>query len=212
LQAGGPTSILKAVLRAYRVGRNVLAMIGLCWLLVTLTPVTKWYAAELAGTWYEPDGDVLIVLGADTPTGDFIGLASYWRCIYAVRFWRNGNFRSVVISGGAGIADSMKKFVQFEGVPAEKLVVDNRASSTRENALFIAPILARMPGRKVLVTSDFHTYRSVRVFRKLGIDVTPRFFPYAAKRYNTRLERWSVFLDLCLESLKIVGYRVRGWI
>lgn len=187
-------------------------MLGLCWLLVTLTPVTKWYAAALAGAWYDPDGDVLIVLGADTPTDDFIGLASYWRCIYAVRFWRKSNFRSVVISGGMGIGESMKRLLQFEGVPPDQIVVDDRAFSTRENALFTAPLLARMPGRKVLVTSDFHTYRSVRVFRKLGIEVTPRFFPYALKRSNARLDRWPVFLDLCTETVKIVDYRLRGWI
>jgi uncharacterized SAM-binding protein YcdF (DUF218 family) len=198
--------------QAYRVVRNTLALIGLCWVLVTLTPVTRWYASELAGGWSEPDGDVLVLLGADTPTDDFIGLASYWRCVYAVRFWREGKFQAVVITGGAGIANSMKRFLQFEGVPPEKIVVDDRASSTRENALFTGPILARMPGRKVLVTSDFHTYRSVRAFRKVGIEVIPRIFPYAAKRYNTRLDRWSVFQDLCLETVKIVGYRVRGWI
>ena len=98
-------------------------------------------------------------------------------------------FQSMVISGGAGIAESMKNFVQFEGVPPEKIVVDDRASSTRENALFTAPILARMPGRKVLVTSDFHTYRSVRAFRKAGIEVTPRMFPYAARSAIT--DGWS---------------------
>src|SRR6185437_11236450 len=97
--------------QVYRAARNVLALIGLCWVLVTLTPVTRWYAGELAGGWSEPDGDVLVLLGADTPTADFIGLASYWRCVYAVRFWREGKFQAVVITGGAGIANSMKRFL-----------------------------------------------------------------------------------------------------
>jgi uncharacterized SAM-binding protein YcdF (DUF218 family) len=198
--------------RAYRAAKSGLAVIGFCWMLVMFTPVTKWYAAKLAGPWAEPKGDVLIVLGADGPTGDFIGLGTYWRCVYAVRVWREGGFSTMVVSGGAGIAESMRKFVQFEGVPGDRIVVENRSGTTRENALFTAGILARMPGRKVLVTSDMHTYRSVRAFRKAGVEVAPRFFPYVFKLYNSWPARWTVFVELGVETAKIVTYYVRGWI
>ena len=101
-----------------------MAIIGLCLMIVTFTPITKWYAARLSGPWGACKGDVLIVLGAEGPTGDFIGFSTYWRCVYAVRVWPEGGFGTMVVSGGGGIADSMQRFVQFEGVPAEKIVVE----------------------------------------------------------------------------------------
>jgi uncharacterized SAM-binding protein YcdF (DUF218 family) len=176
------------------------------------TPVTKWYTARLAGPWREPKGEILIVLGADPPTADFIGLATYWRCVYAVRVWREGGFRTIVVSGGGNIAGSMRSFLECAGVPGDRIVVEDRSRSTRENAVFTAALLARLPGRKVLVTSDMHTYRSLHAFRKAGVEVSPRFFPYVFKVYNSWPARWTLFVELVVETAKIVGYRVRGWI
>ncbi|HSP69230.1 MAG TPA: YdcF family protein [Bryobacteraceae bacterium] len=198
--------------RLWRILRGCCVAFGLTWVLVTVTPVTKWYGSALAGPWLEPDGDILIVLGADGPIPAAVGLASYWRSVYAVYEWKRGVFRTVVVSGGNGVADSMKDYLTFEGIPADKIVLERRSTSTRENALFTADLLARMPGRKVLLTSDFHSYRSVRAFRKAGVDATPRPFPYAIKRAQSWADRWPVFLELCEETAKIVWYRLRGWI
>jgi len=198
--------------RLYLTVRLGLTLLGLAWVLVTVTPLTRWYAATLAGPWLEPKGDILIVLGADGPTDGFVGPLTYWRSVYAVRVWREGGFRQVVLSGGNGVANSMKDFLQFEGVPGDKILLEPRAMSTRENALYTTEIVSRMSGRKVLLTSDFHVYRSVRAFQKVGLSVTPRFFPYAFKRFNSWPDRWPLFLDLCVETAKIVRYRVSGWI
>ena len=153
-----------------------------------------------------------MVLGAEGPTGDFIGLGTYWRCVYAVRVWRTGGFNTLVVSGGGGIAESMRRFVEFEGVPSDRIIVEKRSASTRQNALFTAEIVSRIPGRKVLVTSDMHTYRSVRAFHKAGIPVEPRFFPYVLKVYNNWPSRWMLFVELCVETAKIVWYWTQGWI
>jgi uncharacterized SAM-binding protein YcdF (DUF218 family) len=106
----------------------------------------------------------------------------------------------------------MKTFMASQGIPANQIAVESRSTSTRENALFTASIVAPMPGPKVLLTSDFHIFRSVRAFRKAGVEVTPLPFPYGIKRSNIWLDRWPVFLDLCMESVKIVYYKIRGWI
>jgi uncharacterized SAM-binding protein YcdF (DUF218 family) len=198
--------------RLWRILRGAFEVLGLTWVLVTVTPVTEWYASALAGPWLEPDKDVLIVLGADGPDPGLIGLASYWRSLYAVEAWKQGTFRTLVVSGGNGTADSMQKFLVFEGVPSERIVLERHSSSTRENALFTADLVKPMPGRKVLLTSDFHVYRSARAFHKAGLDVTPRFFPYALKRAQRWTDRWPLFLELGEETAKIVWYRLRGWI
>jgi uncharacterized SAM-binding protein YcdF (DUF218 family) len=198
--------------RLLRLIRNALAMLGLLIVIVTTTPVIKWYAGLLAGPWYEPGGDILILLGADEPSSGFIGAATYWRSFYAVQAWRRDNFRLVVVSGGHGIAESMRELLVFEGIPADKILLENRSESTRENALFTAALVASLPGRKVLLTSDFHVYRSLRAFAKVGLMATPRPVPYAVKRANSWTDRWQLFLELGVETAKIVVYRARGWI
>jgi uncharacterized SAM-binding protein YcdF (DUF218 family) len=132
--------------------------------------------------------------------------------VYAARAWREGHFRTIVISGGTGIADSMREFLLFEHVPADKIVLESRSTSTRENALLVAPLLKSMPGTKVLLTSDFHMYRSFRAFRKAGIDVVPRPIPDVFKTASDWTLRWQVFVELMTETAKIAGYRLRGWI
>ena len=188
-----------------------LGLLGLTVLVVTATPVGSWYARTLAGPWNDPDGDILIVLGADDPNDGYIGAATYWRSVYGARAWREGHFRTIVVCGGLGVAESMRDFLLFEHVPADKIVLENRSLSTRENALFAAPLLKNMPGRKVLLTSDFHMYRSFRVFKKVGIEAEPRPIPYALKYSSDWSQRWQVFLGLMIETAKIAVYRLRGW-
>jgi hypothetical protein len=55
-------------------------------------------------------------------------------------------------------------------------------------------------------------YRAARAFRKVGIEVTSAPFPYVLKRTGAWTERWSLFLELVMETAKIVDYRVHGWI
>ena len=63
----------------------------------------------------------------------------------------------------------------------------------------------------MLLTSDYHMFRARRAFRKAGLEVEPRPFPDADKRLNNWRARWQVVLDLGVETVKIVYYRVRGW-
>lgn len=176
-------------------------------MVVTATPVGSWYARTLAGPWNDPDGDILILLGAETPTDGYIGASTYWRSVYGVRAWREGHFRTIVVCGGSGIAESMREFLVFEHVPADKIVLENRSRSTRENALFAAALLKNTPGRKVLLTSDFHMYRSLRAFKKAGIEVEPRPISDALKLGNAWTQRWQVFVELMTETAKIAAYR-----
>jgi uncharacterized SAM-binding protein YcdF (DUF218 family) len=92
------------------------------------------------------------------------------------------------------------------------MIVESNSRTTRENALDCAKLVASDPGRKVLLTSDFHMFRAVRCFRKVGLKVEPRPIPDAGKRASGFAMRWSAFLDLTVETTKIGYYFVRGWI
>ena len=195
---------------------NVLAIIGLLFVLATITPIDAWWASRLAGPWNDPPGEVLVVLGGDT-VRDVIGLSSYWRSVYAVRAWKRGGFRKVVVCGGGEpretpIAEQMRDFMVSQGIPTAAIVVEVESRNTHENALKSKPLLEQVTGRKVLLTSDYHMFRAYRAFRKAGIDVQPRPFPDSIKQSTSWTNRWPVFLGLCLETVKIAYYVVRGWI
>jgi uncharacterized SAM-binding protein YcdF (DUF218 family) len=193
-----------------------LAGIGLLFVLVTLTPVVPWWAKALAGPWEDPKGEVLIVLGGSILEDGIMGESSYWRAVYAVLAWREGGFRQVVLSGGGSegmaIVEPMRTFLESHGIPRRAIQLETQSKSTRENALYTNALLAGLPGRKVLLTSDYHMFRAHRAFTKAGLDVLPRPYPDAGKRAVRWSGRWPAFLDLVGETVKIGYYYARGWI
>jgi len=184
---------------------------------VSITPFDGWYARTLAGDWTDSDGDILILLTADVNPDGLIGAASYWRSVYAVRAWRGGHFKKIVVSGGImgtpmSLASALAEFLVGNGVPREALILEERSTSTHENAVFTAELIGNMPGKKVLMTSDQHMFRAHRAFQRAGLEIVPRPIPDVAKRANTILERGPLFVGLLLETLKICYYAAKGWI
>jgi uncharacterized SAM-binding protein YcdF (DUF218 family) len=55
-------------------------------------------------------------------------------------------------------------------------------------------------------------YRALRVFRKVGIDVTPMAVPDVLDSTEKWSGRFGAFETMLVESVKIVYYAVRGWI
>ena len=106
----------------------------------------------------------------------------------------------------------MAEFLKFQGVPAAAIHLETESRSTRENALYSAPLLKTLQGRKVLLTSDFHIFRARRAFAKAGAEVSVQPVPDVLKRSNRWLSRWPCFVDLVEETVKIGYYWVRGWI
>jgi uncharacterized SAM-binding protein YcdF (DUF218 family) len=201
---------------AARLLQRVLAGIGALYLIVTFTPLDNWWTNRLCGPIGDPKGDVLILLGAEA-FPDAIGYESYLRAVYGVRVWRQGGFRQIFISGGRGpngmpVSVPMRDFMVAEGVPASVITVETVSTSTHENALYTKQALGNTPGRMVLLTSDYHTFRAWHAFRKVGLDVEECSFPDYYKQIGMRSMRWGAFLGLCRETTAIAYYWVRGWI
>lgn len=204
------------MVRLGRALRWILAALGLAFVVITVTPVDNYLIGKLAGPWNDPAGDILIVPGAES-MNDAMGASSYMRSIYAIRTWKQGGFRQIVLSGGTSngglpIAEQMRDVLVCQGVPASAIVLEEQSKSTRENAVYTTRLLSGVPGRKVLLTSDYHMFRAYRAFRKAGLDVQPRPFPESAKGAGVWTLRWPVFLSLCQEMAKSVYYQARGWL
>jgi uncharacterized SAM-binding protein YcdF (DUF218 family) len=190
---------------------RIAAIFGLFIAAILILPVLNPWIRALSAPWSDAPGDTLIVLGNDSTEGGILGLGSYWRSVYAVLEWRTEHYREIVISG-AEVAGPMRDFIVSQGVPATSIRVETRSRNTRENAMYVAEMLRGTRGKKVLLTSDYHSFRAARAFQKAGLEVIPRPFPDAGKQINSRPMRIPVFVALSTETAKIIWYRLRGWI
>ncbi len=102
------------------------------------------------------------------------------------------------------------KLLEQLGVPASRLVLEDKSRNTEENAVFTKRLVDPKPGERwLLVTSALHMPRSVGVFRKAGFAVEP--YPVA---WHTLpgADIWSVPRDLLngLGSLDAVAHELVG--
>jgi uncharacterized SAM-binding protein YcdF (DUF218 family) len=121
------------------------------------------------------------------------------RLTTAVRLLHDGFGRVLIISGGPyrfgarsrNSAVVMRDQVLAAGVPGHLVLVDDRATSTQENALGIARLMdAHHLRTAVLVTSPYHARRAglifARVFRSRGLSVRVR----SAEESFFNVHRW----------------------
>ena len=155
-------------------------------------------------------GNVLILLAAANDDRGGISYSSYWRARQALFAWQSGGFRKIVISGGGG--SGISNFLAAYGVPRDAMIAEWQSTSTRENAIETARLIQSTPGKKVLLTSDFHMFRAIHVFRKLGIEVAPMPVPDVMQTAENWNGRFSAFETMLIETAKIVGYEFHGWI
>ena len=105
------------------------------------------------------------------------------------------------------------------GVPADKIIKEEKSTNTRDHALFVPPLL-RQHGieRFVLVTSQQHIARALGVFRKVGFDPvpsTPEVYVgqgHILEKYLPSQEGLSASESLIYDLLGRVYYRIRGWV
>jgi uncharacterized SAM-binding protein YcdF (DUF218 family) len=134
----------------------------------------------------EVKGDIIIMLGGgatlDTPNvngrGNLSGPAAN-RLLTCLQLYHKLKV-PIIVSGGQVFkatgceAEITRKILLGVGVPADKILVENRSKSTVENARFVKKILGKYKFHNpILVTSAFHMERSIRAFTKSGLRVVP---------------------------------------
>jgi uncharacterized SAM-binding protein YcdF (DUF218 family) len=194
-----------------RVMVRFLTAIGLLCLFVIFSPFVGWYATRLQGTSSVCTGEVLVVLSASGPNVGIMDPSTYWRCFMAVLCYRQHPFRKIVVTGRES-APGMRDFFVFNGIPPERILVEDNATSTRENALLTSRMLGDAQGRIVLLTSDSHMLRAHRTFLKAGLIVSPCPVPDVIKRSGEFSQRPWLFTGEVRETLSIVYYWYRDWI
>ncbi|WP_166802413.1 YdcF family protein [Microvirga pakistanensis] len=140
--------------------------------------------------------DAIVVLGGDGPR----------RAERATQLYKQGLAPYVLVAGDGDCLHIALAMING-GVPASAIEVECQSGSTWENALFSAPLLARdRIGSALLVTSWFHTRRSLASFQSVSPDI--EWLPVGTPPCSTLVDMaasrdgWAVVL----EYFKIAGY------
>ncbi len=113
--------------------------------------------------------DVIVILGAG------LGPALRRRVAHGTRLFHAGKAEQVIVTGGAigtrpTEAEAMRALALEHGVPEERIIVEDKATRTLENALYTARIMEDRGWARALVVSDpFHLPRALFLFRRFGI-------------------------------------------
>jgi uncharacterized SAM-binding protein YcdF (DUF218 family) len=125
---------------------------------------------------------------------------SLYRCLHAAELYRRSGPCLIVLSGGTvnpaedsmPVADAMRDFLLQLGIASKDLLVENRSTTTYENAVECHKLVQeRQLQHVVLVTEADHMARAVACFRKTGLRVTPAPCQFVTGQFELRL---STFL------------------
>ena len=124
--------------------------------------------------------DYIVVLGAGI-RGENLTATLRDRLDKTIEYLEKTGFNGeIVVSGGQGPGESiteayaMEKYLVENGVPKDKIVLENKATSTYENLNYSKKIIENLSGKPIkdldilIVTTDFHAMRSNLLAKRNG--------------------------------------------
>ncbi len=129
----------------------------------------------------EYDVEYLVVLGSGL-WGDVLSPTLLDRMNKALEFIENNPNTKIVVCGGQGRGENipesqaMRDYLVLNGVDDNKIMQEDKSTSTMENLKFAKKILEKLDGKEnhkiMIVTNEFHLFRSKFIAKRLG------FIPY----------------------------------
>jgi uncharacterized SAM-binding protein YcdF (DUF218 family) len=153
------------------------------------------------------DEDVVIVMGAGV-VGERVSLLLAQRLDRALEYLESNPNALVVVTGGLGVratiteAEAMKRYLAARGIDPDRIIKEDMSTNSFENLTFAKEILEEyFPDgfRAVLVTNDFHIFRTSLLASRIGID---------AVRAGARTETIAIPPSYLREVLAIVNVLV----
>jgi uncharacterized SAM-binding protein YcdF (DUF218 family) len=212
--------------RAYRRATGVLAALAILVVLSGVFPVAPALFRLLLVAEAPRRADAIVVLGGGIYDAQTLSSGTTTRLVHGLRLHQQGYAPIVILTGGNPVDPStpesavMALVARQLGTKPDVLVVESVAARTAAQGEAVARLAHDRGIRSVLlVTSPEHSYRSVRVFRKTGLDVisTP---PVAVNLPQLSIVLWPrlVFERVCAlraivyESAALALYWWRGWL
>lgn len=152
-------------------------IIALCVLLLTILKMREIYAA---GKTKISEQKVIIVLGCRV-RGDEPSLSLIKRVDAAYKFLLFNPESVAILSGGQGKdeniseAQCMQQLLYARGISKNRLILEERSTSTDENIRFSLQIIETLDlDRNVAIaTSEYHQKRAANICKKYGLNSTP---------------------------------------
>ena len=150
-------------------------LMGLCALalLIVEIPIVK-AAADRS----KQDAPYVVVLGAAV-YGTDPSITLQHRLEGAARYLDTNPQAKAVVSGGQGEgediseAECMRRYLVEHGIAADRILLEDRSTSTKENLAFSKEVIEADGGdasRIAIISSAYHLYRAKRMASALGMD------------------------------------------
>ena len=127
------------------------------------------------------DFDYVIIHGAGLLHGEELTPLLRMRVDKAIEVYRKDPTPPVLVpSGGQGDdeliseAEAMARYLRAKGIPEDKILLEDRSTSTMENLKYSQELIESRPGRHytALVTNNYHVFRALRYTLQLGFPCT----------------------------------------
>ncbi|OGO82399.1 MAG: hypothetical protein A2Y18_00860 [Clostridiales bacterium GWD2_32_19] len=124
--------------------------------------------------------DAVIVLGAGIK-GDTVGAGLASRLDKCVEYVSKNDKAVIVVSGGQGPQENisealaMERYLIDKGISKDKIIKEDKSTSTFENFKFSKEILDSKFGERynvAYITNDFHIYRAGVTAKRVGLEVS----------------------------------------
>ena len=183
------------------------------YLLLFYTPLLWWVASPLKLDEPPAAADAIVVFAGGVGESGKAGGGFQERVSHAVNLYKAGHAPRVIFSSGYVFtmqeAAVMKSVAMDNGVPANAIVLEERAATTFQNVVYTNRILVNNGWRSVLlVSSPYHMRRAMLTWRKVSPDVAVTPVPVPNSEFYTH--SWGASFDqirgILHEYAAIVSY------
>jgi uncharacterized SAM-binding protein YcdF (DUF218 family)/glycosyltransferase involved in cell wall biosynthesis len=201
-----------------RMAQGLLAAVVL-YLLLFQTPLLWWLAQPLRVSAPPQPADAIVVFAAGVGESGQARGGFQERVTQAIDLYRGGYARRLVFSSGYVFtlreAELMKTVAVDNGVPADAILLEEKAKNTYDMVMLSGQILRDRGWRRILlVSSPYHMRRAELTWRKLMPDVSviPTPVPQSQFYVHGRGASLEQIRGILWEYVALADYWRRGWI
>jgi uncharacterized SAM-binding protein YcdF (DUF218 family) len=168
-------------------------------------------AAIAVLAYYNPEKFICVDSGKNISAEVIIilGGGSHERPLRAAELFKQRAAPRIIITG-EGDDEINREILISNGVPASTIQIENKSTTTQENAKFTIRLLRAEKIRSaILVTSWYHSRRALKTFEHYAPEINfysrPSYFAYATEDWK----KLGINKRMRLEFLKLPGYWIR---
>lgn len=122
------------------------------------------------------NADYVVILGAKV-NSEIPSLALQYRIDAAAEYAKENENTILIASGGQGPgediteAEAIRRELVRKGISESRIFLEDRSTSTYENIQFSKEFIPQDAKLGIIVTNDYHLYRSIQIARDAGLKV-----------------------------------------